>query len=124
MQPKEILSQIIGIGSVPVVRMPSAETAIWAIEAIHRGRHHRRAPRDLVQGFHDRAVHVDVEGASWTVPSPIGWASKKCDQMGDSVISTPWGAKVGGNRTTSIQNKLASADANTSGGAFCRLNTR
>jgi len=67
MQPREILSQIIGIGIVPVVRTSSAETAIRAIEAIYRG------------GV--RAAEITM-----TVPDAVHALEKIADEFGDKIL--------------------------------------
>src|SRR5215472_9309738 len=63
----EILDFISGIGIVPVVRTPSAESAIRSIEAIHRG------------GV--RAAEVTM-----TVPGAIRAHEKLADRFGDSIM--------------------------------------
>jgi 2-dehydro-3-deoxyphosphogluconate aldolase/(4S)-4-hydroxy-2-oxoglutarate aldolase len=63
----QILSAILDIGVVPVVRTNSAESAIRAIEAIHRG------------GI--RAAEVTM-----TVPGAIKALEKLADQFGDSIV--------------------------------------
>jgi len=63
----EILDFISGIGIVPVVRTPSAESAIRSIEAIHRG------------GV--RAAEVTM-----TVPGAIRALEKLADRFGDSIM--------------------------------------
>ena len=63
----QILSAILDIGVVPVVRTNSAESAIRAIEAIHRG------------GV--RAAEVTM-----TVPGAIKALEKLADQFGDSIV--------------------------------------
>ena len=67
MKQREILSQIIGIGIVPVVRTSSAETAIRAIEAIYRG------------GV--RAAEITM-----TVPGAVRALEKIADQFGDKIV--------------------------------------
>lgn len=67
MKQKEILSQITGIGIVPVVRTSSAETAILAIEAIYRG------------GV--RAAEITM-----TVPGAVHALEKVADQFGDKIV--------------------------------------
>src|SRR3954449_8291557 len=67
MSQKSILSSIIEIGVVPVVRTSSAEGAIRAIEAIHRG------------GV--RAAEITM-----TVPGAIRELEKIADQFGDKII--------------------------------------
>src|SRR6185503_16191264 len=64
---QEILSAITGIGVVPVVRTSSAESAIKAIEAIHRG------------GI--RAAEITM-----TVPGAIHALEKLADQFGDRIV--------------------------------------
>lgn len=64
---QEILSFIAGIGIVPVVRTPSAESAIRSIEAIHRG------------GV--RAAEITM-----TVPGAIRALEKLADQFGDTIM--------------------------------------
>ena len=63
----EILDFIAGIGIVPVVRTPSAESAIRSIEAIHRG------------GV--RAAEVTM-----TVPGAIRALEKLADRFGDTIM--------------------------------------
>src|SRR3954454_6247273 len=63
----QILSAILEIGVVPVVRTNSAESAIRAIEAIHRG------------GV--RAAEVTM-----TVPGAVKALEKLADQFGDSIV--------------------------------------
>lgn len=63
----QILSAILDIGVVPVVRTNSAESAIRAIEAIHRG------------GV--RAAEVTM-----TVPGAVKALEKLADQFGDSIV--------------------------------------
>ena len=63
----EILDFITGIGIVPVVRTPSAESAIRSIEAIHRG------------GV--RAAEVTM-----TVPGAIRALEKLADRFGDAIV--------------------------------------
>jgi len=65
--PKEILAFITDIGIVPVVRTPSAESAIKSIEAIYRG------------GV--RAAEVTM-----TVPGAIRALEKLADQFGDKIM--------------------------------------
>src|ERR1039457_3758192 len=67
MKQREILSQIIGIGIVPVVRTSSAETVIRAIEAIYRG------------GV--RAAEITM-----TVPGAVRALEKIADQFGDKIV--------------------------------------
>jgi 2-dehydro-3-deoxyphosphogluconate aldolase / (4S)-4-hydroxy-2-oxoglutarate aldolase len=67
MHSKEILSQITGIGIVPVVRTASAETAVRAIEAIYRG------------GV--RAAEITM-----TVPGAVRALEKIADQFGDKIV--------------------------------------
>ena len=67
MTPKEILAFITDIGIVPVVRTPSAESAIKSIEAIYRG------------GV--RAAEVTM-----TVPGAIRALEKLADQFGDKIM--------------------------------------
>ncbi|HKD07615.1 MAG TPA: bifunctional 4-hydroxy-2-oxoglutarate aldolase/2-dehydro-3-deoxy-phosphogluconate aldolase [Bryobacteraceae bacterium] len=67
MTASEILDFISGIGIVPVVRTPSAESAIRSIEAIHRG------------GV--RAAEVTM-----TVPGAIRALEKLADRFGDSIM--------------------------------------
>jgi 2-dehydro-3-deoxyphosphogluconate aldolase/(4S)-4-hydroxy-2-oxoglutarate aldolase len=67
MHSKEILSQIMGIGIVPVVRTSSAETAIRAIEAIYRG------------GV--RAAEITM-----TVPCAVRALEKIADEFGDKIV--------------------------------------
>ena len=67
MTPKEILAFITDIGIVPVVRTPSAESAIKSIEAIYRG------------GV--RAAEVTM-----TVPGAIRALEKLADQFGDRIM--------------------------------------
>jgi 2-dehydro-3-deoxyphosphogluconate aldolase/(4S)-4-hydroxy-2-oxoglutarate aldolase len=64
---QQILSFITEIGIVPVVRTPSAESAIRSIEAIHRG------------GV--RAAEVTM-----TVPGAIRALEKVADQFGDKIM--------------------------------------
>ncbi|MDZ4800571.1 MAG: bifunctional 4-hydroxy-2-oxoglutarate aldolase/2-dehydro-3-deoxy-phosphogluconate aldolase [Bryobacteraceae bacterium] len=63
----QILSAILDIGVVPVVRTASADSAIRAIEAIHRG------------GI--RAAEITM-----TVPGAIKALEKLADQFGDSIV--------------------------------------
>jgi 2-dehydro-3-deoxyphosphogluconate aldolase/(4S)-4-hydroxy-2-oxoglutarate aldolase len=67
MKQKEILTQIIGIGIVPVVRTSSADTAILAIEAIYRG------------GV--RAAEITM-----TVPGAVRALEKIADRFGDKIV--------------------------------------
>src|SRR5207253_8108454 len=67
MTKQQILSFIIDIGIVPVVRTSTAEGAIKAIEAIHRG------------GI--RAAEITM-----TVPGAIKALEKVADQFGDSIV--------------------------------------
>src|SRR5437763_17135396 len=67
MTPQQILSLIRDIGIVPVVRTSSAEAAIRAIEAIHRG------------GV--RAAEITM-----TVPGAIRALEKVADQFGDKIV--------------------------------------
>src|SRR5437879_5774312 len=67
MTPQQILSFIRDIGIVPVVRTSSAESAIRAIEAIHRG------------GV--RAAEITM-----TVPGAIRALEKLADQFGDKIV--------------------------------------
>lgn len=67
MTAQEILSQITSIGIVPVVRTPSAESAIKSIEAIYRG------------GV--RAAEVTM-----TVPGALRALEKLADQFGDKIM--------------------------------------
>lgn len=67
MTSKEILAFITDIGIVPVVRTPSAESAIKSIEAIYRG------------GV--RAAEVTM-----TVPGAIRALEKLADQFGDKIM--------------------------------------
>src|SRR5215210_6933413 len=67
MNKQQILSAMIEIGVVPVVRTPSAESAIRSIEAIHRG------------GI--RAAEITM-----TVPGALRALEKVSDQFGDSII--------------------------------------
>src|SRR5207253_7448661 len=67
MTKQQILSFIIDIGIVPVVRTSTAESAIKAIEAIHRG------------GI--RAAEITM-----TVPGAIRALEKVADQFGDKII--------------------------------------
>src|SRR6266702_3567283 len=64
---REILSFITEIGIVPVVRTPSAESAIKSIEAIYRG------------GV--RAAEITM-----TVPGAIKALEKLADQFGDKIV--------------------------------------
>jgi 2-dehydro-3-deoxyphosphogluconate aldolase/(4S)-4-hydroxy-2-oxoglutarate aldolase len=64
---KEILSFITEIGIVPVVRTPSAESAIKSIQAIHRG------------GV--RAAEITM-----TVPGAIKALEKLADEFGDTIM--------------------------------------
>jgi 2-dehydro-3-deoxyphosphogluconate aldolase/(4S)-4-hydroxy-2-oxoglutarate aldolase len=64
---KQILSFITEVGIVPVVRTTSAESAIRAIEAIHRG------------GI--RAAEITM-----TVPGAIRALEKVADQFGDRIV--------------------------------------
>lgn len=65
--PSSVLSTLIGIGVVPVVRTTTAEGAIKAIEAIHRG------------GVHCAEVTM-------TVPGAIRALEKIADQFGDTIV--------------------------------------
>src|SRR5437763_3416544 len=67
MTPQQILSLIRDIGIVPVVRTSSAEAAIRAIEAIHRG------------GV--RAAEITM-----TVPGAIRALEKLADRLGDKIV--------------------------------------
>src|SRR3954471_2326730 len=67
MTPQQTLSLIKDIGIVPVIRTSSAESAIKAIEAIHRG------------GV--RAAEITM-----TVPGAIRALEKIADQFGDKII--------------------------------------
>ncbi len=67
MTAKEILSFITEIGIVPVVRTPSAESAIKSIQAIHRG------------GV--RAAEITM-----TVPGAIKALEKLADEFGDTIM--------------------------------------
>lgn len=67
MTAREILAFITEIGIVPVVRTPSAESAIRSIEAIHRG------------GV--RAAEVTM-----TVPGAIKALEKLADRFGDKIV--------------------------------------
>jgi 2-dehydro-3-deoxyphosphogluconate aldolase/(4S)-4-hydroxy-2-oxoglutarate aldolase len=67
MNKQQILSSILEIGVVPVVRTSSAESAIRAIEAIHRG------------GV--RAAEITM-----TVPGAIQALEKLADQFGDTIV--------------------------------------
>ncbi|MGH9632336.1 MAG: 2-dehydro-3-deoxyphosphogluconate aldolase, partial [Bryobacteraceae bacterium] len=67
MAKQNILASIIDIGVVPVVRTSSAESAIKAIEAIHRG------------GI--RAAEITM-----TVPGAIRALEKLADQFGDKIV--------------------------------------
>src|SRR6202163_846373 len=67
MTKQQILSFIIDIGIVPVVRTSTAEGAIKAIEAIHRG------------GV--RAAEITM-----TVPGAIKALEKLADQFGDQIV--------------------------------------
>jgi 2-dehydro-3-deoxyphosphogluconate aldolase/(4S)-4-hydroxy-2-oxoglutarate aldolase len=64
---KEILGFITGIGIVPVVRTPSAESAMKSIEAIYRG------------GV--RAAEITM-----TVPGALKALEKMADQFGDKIM--------------------------------------
>jgi 2-dehydro-3-deoxyphosphogluconate aldolase / (4S)-4-hydroxy-2-oxoglutarate aldolase len=64
---QEILSSMIEIGIVPVVRTPSAESAIKSIEAIYRG------------GV--RAAEITM-----TVPGALRALEKMADQFGDKIM--------------------------------------
>lgn len=67
MNRNSILSSVIDIGVVPVVRTSSAESAIKAIEAIHRG------------GI--RAAEITM-----TVPGAVRALEKLADQFGDKIV--------------------------------------
>src|SRR5216110_2977325 len=67
MTPQQVLSFIRDIGIVPVVRTSSAEGAIRAIEAIHRG------------GI--RAAEITM-----TVPGAIHALEKLADEFGDKIV--------------------------------------
>jgi 2-dehydro-3-deoxyphosphogluconate aldolase/(4S)-4-hydroxy-2-oxoglutarate aldolase len=67
MQKNAILRSIIDIGVVPVVRTPTAESAIKSIEAIYRG------------GI--RAAEITM-----TVPGAIKALEKVADQFGDKIV--------------------------------------
>src|SRR6188508_1083736 len=67
MNKEQILASILDIGVVPVVRTPSAESAIRSIEAIYRG------------GI--RAAEITM-----TVPGAIKALEKIADQFGDSIV--------------------------------------
>src|SRR5579863_10649968 len=67
MKPQEILAQITGIGIVPVVRTPSAESAVRAIEAIYQG------------GV--RAAEITM-----TVPGAVHALEKIADRFGDQIV--------------------------------------
>src|SRR5947209_3183298 len=67
MTSQQILASMIDIGVVPVVRTSTAEAAIKAIEAIHRG------------GI--RAAEITM-----TVPGAIKALEKLADQFGDRII--------------------------------------
>ena len=63
----QILSSIIEIGLVPIVRVASAESALQAIEAIHRG-------------------GVGAAEITMTVPGAIRVLEKLADRLGDQMI--------------------------------------
>jgi 2-dehydro-3-deoxyphosphogluconate aldolase/(4S)-4-hydroxy-2-oxoglutarate aldolase len=65
--PKEVFSQIAGIGMIPVVRAGSAEGAILAVEALYRG------------GV--RAAEITM-----TVPGAVRVLEKIADQFGDKIV--------------------------------------
>lgn len=67
MTKQQILSSIIEIGIVPVVRAPSAETAIRAVEAIYQG------------GI--RAAEITM-----TVPGALRALEKVADALGDKIV--------------------------------------
>lgn len=67
MTKQEILSSIIEIGIVPVVRAPSAEAAIRAVEAIYQG------------GI--RAAEITM-----TVPGALRALEKVADALGDKIV--------------------------------------
>jgi 2-dehydro-3-deoxyphosphogluconate aldolase/(4S)-4-hydroxy-2-oxoglutarate aldolase len=67
MDKSQILSAIIEIGVVPVVRTSTAESAIRAVEAIHKG------------GI--RAAEITM-----TVPGALRALEKVADQFGDSIV--------------------------------------
>jgi len=67
MQKNAILKAIIDIGVVPVVRTNSAESAIKAIEAIHRG-------------------GIGAAEITMTVPGAIKALEKLADQFGDRIV--------------------------------------
>ncbi|MCS7315058.1 MAG: bifunctional 4-hydroxy-2-oxoglutarate aldolase/2-dehydro-3-deoxy-phosphogluconate aldolase [Bryobacterales bacterium] len=67
MTKQEILSSIIEIGIVPVVRAPSAETAVRAVEAIYEG------------GI--RAAEITM-----TVPGALRALEKVADALGDKIV--------------------------------------
>lgn len=67
MTKEQVLAQITEIGIVPVVRTSSAEAAIRAIEAIHRG------------GI--RAAEITM-----TVPGAVRALEKVADQFGDRIV--------------------------------------
>lgn len=67
MTKQEILSSIIEIGIVPVVRAPSAETAVRAVEAIYEG------------GI--RAAEITM-----TVPGALRALEKVADALGDRIV--------------------------------------
>ena len=67
MTKQEILSSIIEIGIVPVVRAPSAETAVRAVQAIYEG------------GI--RAAEITM-----TVPGALRALEKVADALGDKIV--------------------------------------
>ena len=88
MTKQQILSFIIDIGIVPVVRTSTAEGAIKAIEAIHRG------------GV--RAAEITM-----TVPGAIRALEKVADQFGDKIVlDTDHGihlSQVGANTVVTVE---------------------
>ncbi|MEO8026603.1 MAG: 2-dehydro-3-deoxyphosphogluconate aldolase, partial [Bryobacteraceae bacterium] len=67
MQKQKTLAALIEIGVVPVVRTPSAESAVLAIEAMHRG-------------------GIRVAEVTMTVPGAVKALEKLADRFGDSII--------------------------------------
>src|SRR5579871_1618528 len=67
MKKDEILSTILEIGIVPVVRTESAEGAVKAIEAIHRG-------------------GIRVAEITMTVPGAVRALEKAADRFGDQIV--------------------------------------
>ncbi len=67
MQKQQLLAAILEIGVVPVVRTPTAESAILAIEAMHRG-------------------GIRVAEVTMTVPGAIQVLEKLANLLGDKII--------------------------------------